>query len=150
MDDEFKISDDQKHAGENAFKQYDAKDNGKISVKEINNAFKLCGTTLKGDWLDRYSDEIDQDGTGYITSEEFIMLYTEKLRQEADERDLREAFRVLDKKNQGVIPVADLRWILRSLGDDLTDEDIEDMINDTDTDGSGTVDFDEFAKLMMG
>ena len=43
---------------------------------------------------------------------------------------------------QGVIPVADLRWILRSLGDDLTDEDIEDMINDTDTDGSGTVDFD--------
>ena len=39
-------------------------------------------------------------GTGYITAEEFIMLYTEKLRQEADERDLREAFRVLDKKNQ--------------------------------------------------
>ena len=41
-----------------------------------------------------------------------------------------------------MIPVSDLRWILKSLGDDLTDEDIEDMITDTDTDGSGTVDFD--------
>jgi len=150
MDDDFKVTDDQRHAGENGFKQFDAKDAGKISVKDINNAFKYCGITIKGDWLEKYSDEIDQDGTGYISLEEFLMLYTEKLRTEADERDLREAFRVLDKKNQGVIDVADLRWILKSLGDDLTDEDIEDMINDTDTDGSGTVDFDEFAKLMMG
>lgn len=34
------------------------------------------------------------------------------------------------------------RWILRSLGDDLTDDEIEDMINETDTDGSGTVDYE--------
>lgn len=34
------------------------------------------------------------------------------------------------------------RWILRSLGDDLTDDEIEDMIQETDTDGSGTVDYE--------
>lgn len=33
------------------------------------------------------------------------------------------------------------RWILKELGDDLTDEDIDEMIRDTDKDGSGFVDF---------
>ena len=36
----------------------------------------------------------------------------------------------------------ELRWILKSLGDDLTEEDIDDMIADVDTDGSGWVDYD--------
>ena len=34
------------------------------------------------------------------------------------------------------------RWILKSLGDDLTEEDIDDMIADVDTDGSGWVDYE--------
>ena len=65
-----------------------------------------------------------------------------KLREDEDERELREAFRVLDKGNKGVIPVEDLRWLLQSLGDDLNADEIEEMINETDTDGSGTVDYD--------
>ena len=36
----------------------------------------------------------------------------------------------------------ELRWILKSLGDDLTEEEIDDMIADVDTDGSGWVDYD--------
>ena len=36
----------------------------------------------------------------------------------------------------------ELRWILKSLGDDLTEDDIDDMIADVDTDGSGWVDYD--------
>lgn len=59
-----------------------------------------------------------------------------------DERELREAFRVLDKGNKGTIPVEDLRWILKSIGDDFTEEELDDMIAETDTDGSGTVDYE--------
>ena len=33
------------------------------------------------------------------------------------------------------------RWILKNLGDDLTEADIDDMIADVDTDGSGWVDY---------
>ena len=35
-----------------------------------------------------------------------------------------------------------IRWILKQLGDDLTEADIDDMIADVDTDGSGWVDFE--------
>ena len=38
--------------------------------------------------------------------------------------------------------ICSIRWILKSLGDDLTEEDIDAMIADVDTDGSGFVDYD--------
>nr|3TZ1_A Chain A, Troponin C [Chlamys nipponensis akazara] len=69
--------------------------------------------------------------------------------EDLDERELKEAFRVLDKEKKGVIKVDVLRWILKSLGDELTEDEIENMIAETDTDGSGTVDYEEFKCLMM-
>lgn len=86
--------------------------------------------------------DINFAGTGFIDWDRFKLLFERKLREDEDERELKDAFRVLDKNNRGVIDVADLRWILKSLGDDLTDDEIEDMIEETDTDRSGTVDYE--------
>ena len=81
-------------------------------------------------------------GTGYIGIDEFILLVTKKMQDDEDERELKDVFRVLDKERKGEIDVNELRWILKNLGDDLTEEEIDDMITDTDTDGSGFVDYD--------
>jgi len=40
-----------------------------------------------------------------------------------------------------------VRWILKNLGDDLTEADIDDMIADVDTDGSGWVDYNGLNSL---
>lgn len=42
----------------------------------------------------------------------------------------------------GYIPTSCLREILRELDDQLTDEELDIMIEEIDSDGSGTVDFD--------
>lgn len=42
----------------------------------------------------------------------------------------------------GYIPTACLKEILRELDDQLTDEELDMMIDEIDADGSGTVDFD--------
>lgn len=80
--------------------------------------------------------------TGFIDLKGFLSVYGKILQNEQDEEDLRQAFRVLDKNRRGEIDVDDLRWILKELGDDLTEEEIDEMIRDTDRDGSGFVDFD--------
>ncbi len=80
--------------------------------------------------------------TGFLNLDGFLSIYAKKLKDDADERELREAFRVLDKHRKGEIDVDDIKWILRELDKDLTDEEVDDMIRDTDTDGSGFVDFD--------
>ena len=61
---------------------------------------------------------------------------------EAILRELKDAFRLYDKNGLGYISVDLLREILKELDDKLTPNDLEQMIEEIDTDGSGTVDWE--------
>jgi len=147
---EVKLSDAQKKAAQDAFSQLDKRGEEKIRVGDIQNAMKKLGHNISGDWLESMEDEIDAEGTGYINFDEFCEIVRKKMQADEDERELKEIFRVLDKEKKGEVNTSELRWILKNLGDDLTEDDIDDMIADVDTDGSGWVDYEEFAKLMLG
>jgi len=147
---EFKISQKQYDDAKNTFHLFDKKGDGLVSTKELSKIFQSLALKVEGEKLKEWSDEVDEEATGFINWDQFKGIFEIKLKEDEDERELKDAFRVLDKGNKGVIDVKDLRWILESLGDDLTPEEIEDMITETDTDGSGTVDYEEFAQLMNG
>lgn len=61
---------------------------------------------------------------------------------EAMQEELKEAFRLYDREGNGYITTATLREILAALDDKLGPEDLDGIIAEIDTDGSGTVDFD--------
>nr|BBD82024.1 troponin C [Pinctada fucata] len=145
---EFKVSEKQFADAHQTFNLFDKKGTGQVSTKELEKVFKSLALQVDDEKLKEWSDELDEEATGYFTWDQFKILFERKLKTDEDERELREAFRVLDKGNKGTIPVEDLRWILKSLGDDLTDEELDEMIAETDTDGSGTVDYEEFKTLM--
>lgn len=145
-----KISDVMKKDAEKAFKGMDKRGEGKLKVADIPATLKQINQNVKGDFMESIEEDIDEEGTGFIGLEEFMFILQKKLQLDEDERELKEIFRVLDKEKKGEVNVNELRWILKSLGDDLTEEDIDDMIADVDTDGSGWVDYDEFSKLMLG
>lgn len=66
------------------------------------------------------------------------------------QKELKEAFRLYDKEGNGFIPTSCLKEILRELDDQLSDGDLDGMIQEIDSDGSGTVDFDgEFESFVM-
>jgi len=146
---EGKLTDTQVKAAKEAFKSFDKKGEDKIKVGELADALKKLGHTIKPDWLEKIEDTIDKEGTGYIEFGEFCTIVKKKIQDDDDERELREMFRILDKEKRGEVNTNELRWILKNLGDDLTEADIDDMIADVDTDGSGWVDYNEFHKLMM-
>lgn len=146
---EVKLSETQTKAAQDAFKSFDKKNEDKIKVGDIEAAMKRLGHTIKPDWLEKIEHMIDAEGTGYIAFEEFSGIVRKKMQDDEDERELREMFRILDKEKKGEVNTNELRWILKNLGDDLTEADIDDMIADVDTDGSGWVDYNEFYKLMM-
>ncbi len=58
--------------------------------------------------------------------------------------EFKEAFSLFDKENKGTIGVEELGTVMRSLGHNLTEAEISDMINEVDADGNGTIDFIEF------
>ena len=50
------------------------------------------------------------------------------------------AFKVFDKDGSGTISAAELKAVMKSLGENLTDAEIDEMVREADKDNSGTID----------
>merc|ERR1712025_351329 len=62
--------------------------------------------------------------------------------------EFKEAFTLFDRDGDGTITTKELGTVMRSLGQNPTDTDLQDMVNEVDTDGNGTIDFTEFITMM--
>ena len=62
--------------------------------------------------------------------------------------EFREAFQAFDKDGNGSISTKELGTVMRSLGQNLSEAEIKQMIEIVDEDKSGTIDFKEFLNLM--
>ena len=62
--------------------------------------------------------------------------------------NLKKAFARFDKRANGIISLQYLGLLVRSLGFNPTESEIDDLVNEADIDGSGTIDFIEFLQLM--
>jgi len=50
-----------------------------------------------------------------------------------------DAFKVFDKEDNGFISAAELRHTLTSLGEKLTDEEVDELLNQSDLEGDGQI-----------
>jgi len=136
-----------------AFDMFDKEKKGVINTNMVATILRSLGQTFEENDLKDLIDEIDSDGSGELEFEEFTGLAAKFLGEEdaeAMQQELREAFRLYDKEGNGYINVSDLREILRALDDAVGEDELDEMITEIDTDGSGTVDFDEFLEMMTG
>ncbi|KAH0794233.1 Calmodulin [Histomonas meleagridis] len=62
--------------------------------------------------------------------------------------EFREAFNIFDKDGDGRITAKELGTVMRSLGQNPSEAEIQDMVNEVDIDGNGTIEFDEFLYMM--
>ena len=62
--------------------------------------------------------------------------------------EFKEAFSLFDKDGDGTITTKELGTVMRSLGQNPTQSELTDMIQEVDADGNGTIDFQEFLIMM--
>merc|ERR1712072_802649 len=62
--------------------------------------------------------------------------------------EFKEAFSLFDKDGDGTITTKELGTVMRSLGQNPTEAELQDMINEVDADGNGVIDFPEFLSLV--
>lgn len=62
--------------------------------------------------------------------------------------EFKEAFALFDKDGAGIITIKDMATVMRSLGCNPTEAELQDINNEVDPDGTGTVEFPVFLNLM--
>ena len=62
--------------------------------------------------------------------------------------EFKEAFSLFDKDRDGTITKKELGMVMRFLGQNPTEAELQDMVNKVDADGNGTIGFPKFLIMM--
>lgn len=95
----------------------------------------------------RKSSEASNNGSEYSDSDIRVPSKVHQLTKEQI-TEFKETFLLFDHDGDGTITTKELGHVMRSLGQNPTDAEIHDMISLVDSDGNGSVDFNEFLHLV--
>ena len=88
----------------------------------------------------------DENGDGVLQIGEFLNAMDALSGNE--DREFREIFSGMDKNGDGFITRQELKAAMVNMGERLTEEEIEQMMEEADTDGDGKIKYPEFVKLQ--
>jgi len=93
---------------------------------------------------------VDANGDGKVQFDEFVKLMQDSKGKGGDpKKELEEAFKVFDADGNGQIDAAELKEAMTTLGEPLTNEELNAMMKAADKDGNGTIDYKEFVALFL-
>jgi Ca2+-binding EF-hand superfamily protein len=92
--------------------------------------------------------QVDKDGSGTVDFTEFLDIMTSKIGDRDSREEMIKAFRLFDDDETGKISFRNLKRVALELGESISDEELQEMIDEADRDGDGEVSQDEFIKIM--
>lgn len=124
---------------------------GFITHKELGTVMRALGKqNLIDDELKDMITELETKVSGKVNEKEFLALMAKTMKSSDTELELIEAFKVFDRDGNGLISSGELKHIMTNLGEKMTDEEIEMMIEYADQDKDGAVNYQDFVKMMLG
>lgn len=135
-----------------AFQMFDTQKTGFIETLRLKTILNSMGQMFDDSELQALIDDNDPEDTGKVNFDGFCSIaahFLEEEDAEAIQKELKEAFRLYDREGNGYITTSTLKEILAALDDKLSSSDLDGIIAEIDTDGSGTVDFDGRYPLVI-
>ena len=130
-----------------AFAIYDKKGTGTIPANCLGLMFRALGLNPTEDEIDNFILEIGQDLGGCVDFIEFLEMMNRMWIEGEDA--IRQAFEVFDSDGSGSIDEREFRSVMEAyLDEDFTESDVTEMISSADTDGDGSLNLEEFVKLL--
>ncbi|NWX03044.1 CETN2 protein, partial [Caloenas nicobarica] len=142
------LSEEQRQEVREAFELSDTDGTGAIDVKELKVAMRALGFEPKKEEIKKIISDADTEGTGKISFNEFLVVMTPKMAEKDSKEEILKAFKLFDDDETGKISFKNLKRVAKELGENITDEELKDMINEADRDGDGEVNEQEFLRIM--
>eukprot|EP00050_Salpingoeca_kvevrii_P014385 m.35617 g.35617 ORF g.35617 m.35617 type:complete len:142 (-) comp5728_c0_seq3:1969-2394(-) len=125
------------------------KTGGELDMNGLGSALRALGGNPTEDEIQERFYEADVDGSGMIDMGEFMAIVAKELAKPKITPDqVRAAFSRFDRDGTGFISVEEVKHMMRSFGEGLSDAEIDELIHVVDADHNGKVDAEEFVSLL--
>ncbi|CAL6016017.1 Centrin [Hexamita inflata] len=142
------LSEQQKRDLREAFDLFDSDGTGKVPSKEIKVAMRALGFEPTREELKKFIQEVDSANTGLIDLNDFIRIITTKMGEKDSREDILKSFKLFDDDHTGKISFKNIKRVATELNEKLSDEEIQEMIDEADRDQDGLISEEEFIRII--
>ena len=147
---QFHFTDQQIEIFRDIFSQYDKDGDGTLATKYVGTIMRSFGQSPTEEELNYIICKVDADRSGFMDFSEFVAMMANHMNHEMETKDeICSAFKEFDVKGTGTIPVEDLRYVLTSMGEALTEDEVDELIRQADQNKDGEINYEEFVSKMM-
>merc|ERR1712100_84415 len=98
--------------------------------------------------IEKMIHSVDDDGDGEMDYDDFERMMEQKIINKDQKDDLMKAFSLIDDDQTGKISLKNLKRVAKELGETMTEEDLVEVIAESDQDGDGELSVEEFLAVM--
>jgi Ca2+-binding EF-hand superfamily protein len=138
------LTEDQEDEIREVFDLFDVDENGTVARKELKLMMRALGVEARKETLAR----LQAGKTGPLTFEEFLGLMTQILNEQEIQEEMMKIFNLFDVDGKGKITFDNLKSVAQQLAENVTDEELREMIREADLDRDGAVNASEFVRIM--
>jgi len=131
-----------------AFNLFDTEHSGTIDARELKAALRALGFEVKKEDVRRMLADVGKDPSQPIDFNEFCEMMRGRMPDKNSRPEIDKVFALFDEDETGRISFRNLKRIAQELGESLTDEELQEMIEEADRDGDGMINPDEFYRVM--
>ncbi|XP_038273477.1 caltractin-like isoform X2 [Dermochelys coriacea] len=142
------LTEEQKQQLREAFDLLDTDGTGTVDVKDLKVSIRALGYEPKKEELKKIISEVDKEGSGKINFDSFLYAMTQKMSEPESREDILKAFKLFDDNGTGKISFQNLKRVAGEIRENLTDEELQEMIDEADVDGDGEVNEQEFLRII--
>ena len=130
------------------FCYFDSKGDEKIGVQQIGDVLRALGQNPTEADINRFLGNYDKDAR--LSFEDFVPIFQQvaKNREKHTVEEFVEGLSHFDKEGNGMINVAELRHLLTTLGERLSDEEVDQLLAGHN-DSHGNVNIADFVRAVM-
>jgi centrin-3 len=131
-----------------AFDLFDADKTGTIDLHELKVLMRALGFEVKKAEVIKLVHDVDPNNVGTVDYEHFLEIMSDKYSERDPEEEIHKAFQLFDDDNTKRISLKNMRRVARELGENLSEEELQAMIDEFDRDQDGEISSDEFMYIM--
>ncbi|XP_023230543.1 calcium-binding protein E63-1-like [Centruroides sculpturatus] len=147
----YQLSDNQIQELKAAFSMLDKNQDGRVSATEIKFMLDNFGICLTDSTIQHLIQQASGNNDGLIDESEFLawMASHQQALMDDETEDLLAAFRVFDRDRNGYITRDELKVAMDLIGEPMSEQQLDDLLELIDVDNDGRINYEEFVKMLL-